>query len=638
MPAGFTQSDIWLVVGGYKWKARFLDQNGYIITDAPPGEPYGNNQWNLMTLRWVDYSPAANGTKKYDCGKCHTTGYSPTGNQEGKPGVVGTWALPNIQCERCHGPGSEHVSDPPSYNMTVDTSAAACGACHTRGSASTIPAEGGFIRHHEQYNEFLASPHSPALTCASCHDSHKKAPSSIIADCESCHSDVAAAYEGSRKDQLGLGCATCHMPMASKSADALGTYRGDLKTHLFNINTDPNAQMFTSDGKFVQLGFGGDPSKGAVTLEFACLSCHQNRDKQWAATYAPTVHTLPAEPGGGGGGAGPHGNYSPDTSKCAACHRAHTAIGAELIVAEDEYALCTSCHDGSGATTNVLGGYVIAGSLPRLNSGGFETMPMTGYPGEPGAPIVEVVTSTHTVEGLGDSSGLGTAWGSLGPGGQGPGVQGTLECTSCHNPHGSTNYRILRDSDNGYPYDDPAAHRWVPNDPYLKDWQNNQVLATDNLQGGTNPYSTNDKGNYTSGMNFFCATCHTEYLQPSQDAGVYNPSAPYNADDGKGAVPRFRHAVVQSYDEPRPLRFAAMASLSVDNDGDGYWDPGDVFDETTAVPLTTREGFTCLTCHFAHGTAAQYEGYAANVPPTNDSALLYYDNRGVCRACHMTTK
>jgi hypothetical protein len=321
---------------------------------------------------------------------------------------------------------------------------------------------------------------------------------------------------------------------------------------------------------------------------------------------------------------------------------------------------------------------ILEGAGARLIGGGFETLPMTGYPGEPGAPIIEAVTSTHTVEGLGGSSGVGTAWGSLGPAGQGPGVSGTLECTSCHNPHGSKNYRILRDLDNGYPYGAANAykHRWVPENPYLKDWQDYQVLPTDNLVGGPDQYATGDNGNYTSGMSFFCSTCHTEYLTPSghntgPDGKPYPGTAErgspnYNAGDGKGAVPRFRHAIVRSYSEPKPLRFAALASLSVDNDGDTAWDPpepcvdvdfdgceageftdwdgdtvwdsGDKFDETTAVSLTTRTGFTCLSCHFAHGSAAEAEGDAANVAPTNDSALLYYDNRGVCRQCHQTNK
>src|SRR3990170_2108559 len=132
---------------------------------------------------------------------------------------------------------------------------------------------------------------------------------------------------------------------------------------------------------------------------------------------------------------GPHGGYDLATSACAACHRAHTAPYADLLVANDVYGLCISCHGDAGiASTNVESG-VRRGDSAALNGGGFEQFKS------------EATTSTHTVEGLGGSTGEGTAWG-----GASSGVTGTLECTSCHNPHGSTNYRILRDSKNGYPY------------------------------------------------------------------------------------------------------------------------------------------------------------------------------------------
>jgi predicted CXXCH cytochrome family protein len=373
---------------------------------------------------------------------------------------------------------------------------------------------------------------------------------------------------------------------------------------------------------------------------------------------------------------GPHGGYAADTDKCAACHRAHTAIGADLLVAEDQYALCTSCHDGTGATTNVFDG-VLEGTGKRLNGGGFENVLMLGYPGEVGGPISEPVTSTHSVEGLNGSDGLGTAWGSLGPGGEGPGVSGTLECASCHNPHGSTNYRILKDVDNGHGAppgwwsggedgstsaatcsdtidngggdgadlaDASADCQWL----YLKSWQNSQVLETDNLiaAGGTDKYATGNYANYTEGMDAFCASCHTEYMTPSGSASV--GSAPYDAGDGNGAVPRFRHATVRSASSSADgkLRRAAFDRSATDGDalswtdtnGNGAWDPGEVMNETPSVNETARSGFTCLTCHFAHGSAAKATGYAADVAPTDDSALLYYDNRGVCRVCHQSTK
>ena len=111
-PEGYTWDDILYVIGGYNWKARFVDKEGFIIT----GDADAATQYNLPNEEldlgddWVPYH--AGEEKPYDCGSCHTTGYSPVGNQDDLPGLIGTWAEPGIQCEECHGPGSLHAEIP----------------------------------------------------------------------------------------------------------------------------------------------------------------------------------------------------------------------------------------------------------------------------------------------------------------------------------------------------------------------------------------------------------------------------------------------------------------------------------------------------------------------------------------------
>lgn len=174
-----------------------------------------------------------------------------------------------------------------------NSSAALCGACHTRGSDDTkIIAKGGFIKHHEQYPEFLNSPHKENLTCVSCHDPHKAVHkgqtnptegAGIKTQCTVCHAEEGMEFSESTAHAT-VRCTDCHLPMATKSALSLGKFKGDVKTHLFKINTDPNANMFTDDGKF---------AKGYVSLDFACLSCHSDKDKEWAAKYAKAdIHKL----------------------------------------------------------------------------------------------------------------------------------------------------------------------------------------------------------------------------------------------------------------------------------------------------------------------------------------------------------
>lgn len=139
---------------------------------------------------------------------------------------------------------------------------------------------------------------------------------------------------------------------------------------------------------------------------------------------------------------GPHGGYSTTTDACAGCHRAHTAPAPYLLTA-DEDNLCLACHgsSASGATTNVNDGIWETGSANvPLIAGGFSF-----YKGQG-------VTSKHNV-----GEGVTAAWGYTGTYTSttllGRGVLGTiasqLECSSCHNPHGSTNYRILNTSTNG---------------------------------------------------------------------------------------------------------------------------------------------------------------------------------------------
>jgi nitrate/TMAO reductase-like tetraheme cytochrome c subunit len=278
VPEGVNWSDVSYVIGGYKWKIEgWLDHDGYFITKVNGQEIL--NQYNVMTGRWVQGKTGDN--VQYTCGSCHTTGYSASGNQDGKPGLVGTWAFRGIQCEQCHGPGSDHAGSGGGAAMTIDTSSASCGACHVRGDPNQIPAKDSkYIRHHEQYNELLQSPHE-SLDCVDCHDPHKKGAESFRTTCASCHGDVAEAYQGTIMDDSGVTCTDCHMPLAGKSAESLGEHKGDLKAHLFKINTDPNAKFVSDDGQFVN---------GYLTLDFSCLQCHPSQDAQWAADNAEGFH------------------------------------------------------------------------------------------------------------------------------------------------------------------------------------------------------------------------------------------------------------------------------------------------------------------------------------------------------------
>jgi len=74
------------------------------------------------------------------------------------------------------------------------------------------------------------------------------------------------------------------MPNTGRNAVVRSKYEADDPSHLFKINLDPAARMFTDDGRFVRAG--------SNTLEFACLRCHADRTQAWAAGVARGIHRL----------------------------------------------------------------------------------------------------------------------------------------------------------------------------------------------------------------------------------------------------------------------------------------------------------------------------------------------------------
>ncbi|RJQ52043.1 MAG: hypothetical protein C4526_08950 [Nitrospiraceae bacterium] len=302
LPEGYTWDDISYVIGGSHKKARYIDKKGYIITMTGPNKDRpGKNQYNIETGTWSDYHPGEK--KKYDCGRCHTTGYSKEGSQDGLEGIAGTWVSPGIHCEQCHGQGKDHAVTGDKTKINVNKSALLCGSCHIRGTKDKIPAKGGFIQHHETFNELSVSEAGAgkkSMDCVTCHDPHKRVKFAIKKDCAECHSKEAGSYKGKPMEAVGVKCVDCHMPKATKSATSKGKYEGDVRSHLFKINLDPKAEMFYKSPKLDKEGkqvldkerkpVMEEFARGFVTVEFACLNCHKNKDKDWAITKAKDFH------------------------------------------------------------------------------------------------------------------------------------------------------------------------------------------------------------------------------------------------------------------------------------------------------------------------------------------------------------
>ncbi len=304
LPNGKTWDDFSYVIGGYGWKARFIDHNGKIFTGDEASD--STAQYNLENETWVDYHKGEDKAYNFGCFTCHSTGPSEEGSWNENTEGLGTFAQPGIRCEACHGPGSEHASSPSSVKPPNEgdyLKMERCGECHQRGgTTNAIPASGGYIKHHEQINEMRASKHGNMFTCATCHDTHisltyaenaGEGLSGIKKDCSECHSDksIEIIEDGVTREK-DLSCTSCHMSPAAKSAVGMqmgNGWRGDIPSHIMAINSDPVTReaMFDEAGTLVALD---DDGLAAVTLDYACLGCHTNEDVVWASSYAIGIH------------------------------------------------------------------------------------------------------------------------------------------------------------------------------------------------------------------------------------------------------------------------------------------------------------------------------------------------------------
>ncbi len=315
-PEGKTWDDVAYVIGGYIRKARFVDLNGYVMTTGVEGV---NTQWNLdfppngNTPGWVPYEAdrAPDDPKPYNesCFVCHTTGPMPSDPdhptfQDNRPGMEGTFAETGVQCESCHGPGSNHVPNPAARNIYVDKEGVTCNECHNRpfqSDTGEILASGGYIKHHEQYPELQASGGHATFNCMVCHDPHVSTnydrENAITTDCTDCHTDKTLDFHEGKIFVRGdyterLSCESCHMPYATKSGSAAGPdiagefgRIGDMRTHIFRINVNPvdYTAMFSDDGKSVVRDSQG---RAAVTVDYVCLRCHNGVGNAFGLTIS----------------------------------------------------------------------------------------------------------------------------------------------------------------------------------------------------------------------------------------------------------------------------------------------------------------------------------------------------------------
>jgi tetratricopeptide (TPR) repeat protein len=270
------------------WDHRPADEGGqrwYNLHDDvyPAGDPM---HWAGRANRWNS-----------QCADCHSTAvekhYDAT---EGR--YQTTFAVEDVGCEACHGPGSVHVQDPlggrlPALRVSAEQ-IEVCAPCHSRRShlAEGFRPGAAYLDHYAPrlltpdlyhvdgqiddevyvYGSFLQSRmHRAGVTCSQCHNPHSAELARPGNDtCTFCHQpspDSAFGEAAGRFDDPahhlhdpgspGSFCVDCHMPAK--------TYMGvdDRRDHSFRI---PRPDL-------------------AVTLGVPdpCTACHTERSPEWAA-------------------------------------------------------------------------------------------------------------------------------------------------------------------------------------------------------------------------------------------------------------------------------------------------------------------------------------------------------------------
>ncbi|MBI4910518.1 MAG: hypothetical protein HY820_43295 [Acidobacteria bacterium] len=244
----------------------------------------------------------------------------------------------NIQCENCHGPGSQHARNMSKKTISVSLESGACGQCHNAGT------------HHVKTAEWLNSGHAATV---------RSAAGAGHEGCVGCHTgagfvDRAKNAATPRTSYSAIGCQTCH--------ESHGQTAPDATAHL--VRTAMAVTL--KDGTEVV-------GAGAGKL---CMNCHQSRQNaaEYVATAAATARF------------GPH--HSPQADMVMGANAFTYGItipsSAHGDVVEDT---CVTCHMQTVAATD-----------PALKTVGGHTFKMRSAAVE-GAEPVEMVAACQKCHG-----------------------------------------------------------------------------------------------------------------------------------------------------------------------------------------------------------------------------------------------
>jgi predicted CXXCH cytochrome family protein len=263
----FKLSDVALVYGT-KWKQRYFKKVGDDYFPLGAQWDVSHGQWRPYLVAnntdwWVPHYGPTNNDRPTGplCDGCHSVNYNIATK------TVTEW---NVGCERCHGPGSEHVRLPSARSIVNPAKLDAvhatdtCIQCHSQGQPLANPIQGkyydwpvGFhqggnlsdfwkLEEHKlgeatfthfpdgtahknrmQGNDFVQSAmYKHGVTCFSCHDVHGTSNNADLVKpagqlCLTCHgpsspngphAPTLEDHTHHQRGSPGSECISCHMP------------------------------------------------------------------------------------------------------------------------------------------------------------------------------------------------------------------------------------------------------------------------------------------------------------------------------------------------------------------------------------------------------------------------------------------
>ena len=282
------------------WDTRTEEEGGQRWFHLYPNDVVNHND----PLHWTGVYQNWNGT----CADCHSTNLKKNYSRT-ETAFQTNYSDINVSCEACHGPGSLHVQQPETFQLTFSENLSAdwlfsenssiaqrvpaleehteleiCARCHSRRSQLTDEHNPGDpfldafrpsllddgIYHPDGqiqeevyvYGSFLQSKmYAAGVTCSNCHDPHtanlRFEGDALCAQCHLPSKYAVQSHNHHEEQNEEMTCANCHMPSQTyMSVDPR-------RDHSFRV---PRPDLS------IELG---SPN--------ACNTCHSIETPQWAA-------------------------------------------------------------------------------------------------------------------------------------------------------------------------------------------------------------------------------------------------------------------------------------------------------------------------------------------------------------------